>query len=100
VLSEGVRIQGASDDARMVMFRCDGKPLQEQQEIRLECPPSWLLRPFERGKKGMRWYMRTEECKAGVVPDDRVTVAEMRKDALGDRRWELERREGVVEVLR
>ena len=43
--------------------------------------------------------MRTEEGKTGVVPDDRVTVAEMREDALGDRGWELERREGLIEVL-
>jgi len=80
VLAEGVRVQGAGDDARMVVFRCGGKVLQKEQEIRLERPPP-------------------EERKAGVVPDDRVTVAEMREDALGDRRWELERREGLVEVL-
>ena len=40
VRAEGVRVQGAGDDARMVVFRCGGKPLKEEQEIRLERPPS------------------------------------------------------------
>ena len=34
VLAEGVSVQSASDDARMVVFRCSGKALEEQQEIR------------------------------------------------------------------
>ena len=43
--------------------------------------------------------MRTEEGKAGVVAYDRITVTEMREDALSYRRWELERRKGLVQVL-
>ena len=43
VLAEGVRVQCAGDDARMVVFRCGGKPLKEHQQIRFECPPSCLL---------------------------------------------------------
>jgi hypothetical protein len=38
VLAESVRVQCAGDDARMVVFRCSGKPLKKQQEIRFERP--------------------------------------------------------------
>ena len=42
VRAEGVRVQSAGDDACMVVFRCGGKALKEEQEIRLERPPSCL----------------------------------------------------------
>ncbi len=44
-------------------------------------------------------YLRTEEGKAGVVADDRVTVTHMGEDTLSDSGRELEGREGFVEML-
>jgi len=102
VLAEGVRVQGAGDDARMVVFRCGGKPLKEQQHIRFERPPPCYGAIEEKGREvcNICVFARTEEGKAGVVAYDRVTVAEMGEDALSYRGWELERRKGLVEVLR
>jgi hypothetical protein len=69
VLAEGVRVQCAGDDARMVVVRCSGKSLKEQQEIRFERPPPC----YDAVKEGgcVRYgSARTEEGKAGVVADD------------------------------
>src|SRR6266702_7821441 len=51
VLAEGVRVQGAGDDARMVVFRCGGKPLKEQQHIRFERPPPCYGAIEEKGRE-------------------------------------------------